>query len=57
MMIRPPLAVGAIMRERAEKAGVPYGDYISAILCEYVGLNDLLRVPPPQEELPMPRSA
>jgi hypothetical protein len=56
-MIRPPLEVGAIMRARAAEANVPYGDYISAILCEYVGLNHLLPLPSPMEELPLPRSA
>lgn len=56
-MVRPPIEVGKIIRDRALAAGVPYGDYISAILCEYVGLNHLGRVPLSQEELPVPRVA
>jgi hypothetical protein len=57
MVTRPPRQVGSIIRAKALEAGVPYGDYISAILCEYVGLNNPLQVTQIQEELPMPRSA
>jgi hypothetical protein len=48
MMTRPPVEVGAIIRKNAKEAGIPYGDYIAAILSEYVGLS---------YQCPMPESA
>jgi hypothetical protein len=42
---RPPKAVGAIIRERAKELDLAYGDYISAILSEYVGLSHLMPMP------------
>jgi hypothetical protein len=51
MMTRPPRAVGNIIRERASTAGVPYGDYISAILCQHVGMGYLMPIPEPMEPL------
>lgn len=69
--LRPHEEVFLIIREKAAKAGVPYGDYMSAILSEYVGLSYLLPIPPdkeihdlltelglpPKDEYPLPKSA
>lgn len=62
MMTRPPMEVGQILRARAIRAGVPYGDIIAAILSEYVGLSYLCPMPDEgkgddQQEFELPRSA
>jgi hypothetical protein len=66
MMTRPPVEVGQIIRARAKRAGIPYGDLIAAILSEYVGLSHLCPMPNidhtdplalPMEELQLPRTA
>jgi hypothetical protein len=60
MLTRPPAEVGAILRAKAKELDVPYGDYLSAILCEYVGLNHLMPMPlpkHPQQEFELPMSA
>jgi len=60
IMCRPPAPVAEIIRARAEALGMYYGEYVSAILSEYVGLSYLLPLPhdiESQEELPMPRTA
>lgn len=51
---RPPIEVGRILRQKAEAAGVPYGEYIASVLCEYAGLSYLLPIPQPkgQDQLP-----
>ena len=53
--VRPARAVGDLVRERAEAAGMTYGDFISAILSREVGLPDLAPQPPhaTDEELPI----
>lgn len=60
MLTRPPAEVGAILRANAKELNVPYGDYLSAILCEYVGLTHLMPMPlpkHPQLELDLPMTA
>ena len=60
MMTRPPVEVGRIIRARAIRADVPYGDIIAAILSEYVGLSHLCPMPDggdDQQELELPISA
>lgn len=55
------MEVGQILRARAIRAGVPYGDIIAAILSEYVGLSYLCPMPAEgddkQPELDLLRSA
>ena len=62
MLTRVPIEVGQIVRARAIRAGVPYGDLISAILSEYVGLSHLMPMPDIdatslQEEFDLARTA
>jgi hypothetical protein len=59
MTARPPREVANIIKARAIRMGVPYGDLISAILSEYVGLSYLMPMPQeqPQQELDLPRIA
>jgi hypothetical protein len=64
MTTRPPVEVGNIVRARAASAGIPYGDFVAAILSEYVGLSYLCPMPDidhtqlfQQQELELPRSA
>jgi hypothetical protein len=60
MVTRPHYLVGQEIRRRAAEQGVPYGDLISAILSEYIGLNHLAPVPlgkhtqTQQQELDLP---
>lgn len=60
MLTRPHHEVGQEIRRMAEEMRVPYGDLISAILSEYIGLNHLAPVPlgkhtqTQQQELDLP---
>jgi hypothetical protein len=60
------MEVGQILRGRAARAGIPYGDLLAAILSEYVGLSHLCPMPDidhtdplalPLEEFQLPRTA
>ena len=60
MLTRPPLQAGMILRANAKELGIPYGDYLSAILCEYIGLTHLQPMPQRkdgQQELDLPMTA
>lgn len=57
---RPPRAVGTAIRERAQEAGMHYGEYIAAVLACAVDMPDLAPVaatPANQEALPIKRTA
>jgi hypothetical protein len=59
-MVRPPRAVGNAIRERAEQAGMHYGEYIAAVLACAVDMPDLAPLaatPANQEALPIKRTA
>ena len=53
--VRPARLVGDRVRELADAAGMPYGEYISAVLAREVGLPELAPKPEHRddEELPI----
>jgi len=54
--VRPARPVGDRVRELADAAGMPYGEYISAILAREVGMPDLAprAENADRQELPIP---
>lgn len=57
---RPARPVGDEIRQRADAAGMHYGEYIAAVLAREVGMPELAPVPSvsaDQEALPIKRSA
>jgi hypothetical protein len=54
-IVRPTAEVGALIREEAAKAGIPFTDFCGAILAEHYGkpaYNEVVSITP-QEQLPM----
>ena len=53
---RPATPVGKVIRANADSLGMPYGEYISACLAQFLGMTEYAPNPPApldQQELPL----
>ncbi len=58
LVTRAPRAVGDVVRERADIAGLTISDYVAGVLARTHGLPDLAPEPDPdQAELPLRQTA